>query len=178
MRKLRKLIVSIAIALALVCFIGAPVFAGSTADVTVTATGKFISITCNETDYSFGSVAMSSTTNTTTSRFLITNTSSVTTNNTVGVTTNVWTATGSNDWTHSDSAPAANTAAMKAQSSNVSAIWGTGDVFVKFTGPSEVITNVAANSNWLYGLSLLAPTEFTDGDENSIIVRITAYASS
>ena len=162
----------------LLILVSSPALADTTADVTVTATGKFVSITDNTTTYDFGQVAASSTTNTSLQLVLITNTSSVATNATISVTTNVWTSAGAGDWTHSDSAAAANTAAMKAQSNNVSAVWGTGDVFVKFTGPSQIIDSVAANSNWLYGLSLLAPTDFTDGQENSIIVRITAYASS
>jgi len=161
----------------LLILVSSPAFAAGTADVTVTATGKFVSITDNTTTYGFGSVAESSTTNTSLSLVLITNTSSVATNATISVTFNEWSSSGDN-WTHSDSAAAANTAAMKAQSENVSAVWGTGDVFVKYTSPSQIITDVAAGSNWLYGLSLLAPTSFVDAYENTITVRITAYASS
>ncbi len=151
------------------------VLAATSADVTVTATGAFVSYTANESAYAFGIVAASSVTNTTGNKILFTNTSSVATNISVKMLATTWTSTGAG-WTHHDSAAGVNTVAMKASSDN-GTTWST-SVFVKFAAPAlEVGVSIAANSNYVSGLSLLAPTSFTDGASNNNTVRFSFYQS-
>ena len=129
-------------------------------------------ITVSPTTYDFGVVAESSTPSTTTSYFTIDNTSTMITNNTVSVTTSTW--SGGTVWTHSDTATAGpDTAGLKA---NKGGTWGTGDVIVKYASPSTLATSQAANTDWSFGLKLIAPTSFTDGVQKQNTVRITASA--
>jgi hypothetical protein len=157
-------------------FIAVPALGGTTADVTVTAQGSFVSYTANQTTYNFGIVAASSTTNTSANWILFTNTSSVSTNISVKMLATTWTSTGSG-WTHSDTAAGVNTAAMKAESGNVTT-WN-GGVFVKYAASFNEITTaaVAAGASYTSGLSLLAPTSFTDGVSNNNTVRFSFYQS-
>ena len=159
--------------IALVLVPTVPALAATTADVTVTATGAFVSYTANQTSYAFGIVAASSTTNTTGTWILFTNTSSVSTNISVKMLATTWTSAGSG-WTHSDTAAGVNTEAMKANSSNATT-WAS-SVFVKYAATfNEIGTAIAANSNYTSGLSLLAPTSFTDGVSNNNTVRFSFY---
>ena len=130
-------------------------------------------ITVSPVSYSFGVVAESSTPSTTTTYFTIANTSTMQTDQTIGVTTATW--GGGVTWAHSDTAtPGTNTAGLKA---NKGGIWGTGDVIVKYSAPWNYIAeNQLANTNYSFGLKLIAPTAFTDGVQKQIIVRITAVA--
>ncbi len=152
-----------------------PVLAGTTADVTVNATGQYLSIAVNNATYDFGAVAASATPSTGTSYFLITNTSTVTTEHTIKVTAATWTS-GGTGWTHNDAAtPGANTVALLA---NKGGTWGTGDVNVKYnTAYEKIATSQAATTNYSFGLKLLAPTTFTDGYANQNTVRITVSAT-
>ena len=170
---MKKLLISWAIALTLILTMAIPAFAATNADVTVTAAGAYVSYTANQTSYAFGTIAASSTTNTTGTWVLFTNTSSVSTNISVKMLANTWTSSGSG-WTHSDSASNNNTVAMKANSSN-STTWAT-SVFIKYSASfSEIGTAIAANSNYASGLSLLAPTIFTDGASNNNTIRFSFY---
>ena len=170
MRKGKRLLVSLALALVLVLSFSVPALANPNADVTVTATPTYVSITVSPTTYDFGVVTDSATPSTTTTYFTITNSSSVATNNTIAVTTATW--SGGVAWTHSDTATAgADTAGMKA---NKGGTWGTGDVIVKYASPEILAASQTANTDWSFGLKLLAPTSFSDGVQKSIIVRITA----
>lgn len=183
MKKVRKLyryiasiIVGIAMAIVILSMVAMPVLGATTADVTISAQGKYVSFSCNASDYDFGLVDTSSTTNTTGTWALFTNTSSISTNTSVRMLADTWTSSGTG-WTHSDSAAGANTAAVKANSSN-DTTWGT-NVFVKYNAPfNEIQSDVEANSNFLSGLSLLAPTSLDDGYANNNTVRFTIYASS
>ena len=170
MKKGRRLLLSLVLALMLVLSFSVPALAGPDADVTVTVTPTYLSISVSPTTYGFGVVATSATPSTTTTYFTITNSSSVATNNTIAVTTATW--SGGVTWTHSDTATAgADTAGMKA---NKGGTWGTGDVIVQYTTPQTLAASQAANTNWNFGLELLAPTSFSDGVQKSIIVRVTA----
>lgn len=147
--------------------------AATTADVTVTATPEYIAITDNVTTYDFGVVAASSTTNSSTTHFGITNTSSVETDMTISVTTSTW--SGGVTWTHSDTAtPGADTAGLQSQRGGT---WGSDVVIVKNTSPNYIYENCPATTDFDYGISLLAPTSYTDAVEKSITLRITAAAS-
>lgn len=149
-----------------------PVLAATTADVTVQATPEYISITDNVTTQDFGTVATSSTENTSTSHVGITNVSSVQTDITIAVTAATW--AGGVTWTHSDTAtPGADTAGLL---SNRGGTWGTGDVIVKFASPNYIYENCPALTDFDYGILLMAPTSFGDGVQKSITLRIEAVA--
>ncbi len=153
-----------------------PAFAAITADVTVTASGAFVGYSSNATAYDFGQVNASSTTNSSGVYVKFTNASSVTTNISVKMLATTWTASAAG-WTHSDTAIGVNTAAMKANSSN-SSTWSSA-VFVKFAADfNEVAQSVAVGGDVQTGLSLLAPTEFTNGNTNNNTVRFSFYSAS
>ncbi len=153
-----------------------PVLALTTADVVVTATPSYVAITCNATalGYDFGVVATSSTTNTTTAYFNINNTSTVQTDQTISVTSANW--SGGDAWGHNDAGTAnVTSAALKAQLDG--AAWGSGTVVtVKNIGPDFIYENCAIGVDYDFGLSLLAPTAFTDGVQKQITLRVTAVA--
>ncbi len=130
------------------------------------------SITVSPTTYDFGTVTESSTTNTTTTYFTIDNTSTMQTDQTISVTTANWTSAGV-PWVHSDNATAGvDTAGLKA---NKAGTWGTGDIIIKYNATwNDIATNQAANTDYQFGLSLIAPSSFTDGVQKTIIVRVTA----
>lgn len=158
---------------ALLLFTVTPAIAATTADLTVTATPSGIAVTDNATTYDFGTVAASSTTNTTTNYVGITNTSSIQTDITIATTTENW--SGGTEWVQDDAAtPGADTAGMN---SNRGGTWGTGEVPVESPGsPQYIYENCPALTDFDYGLSLLAPTSFSDYTQKSIIVRIEAVA--
>lgn len=146
------------------------VLAATTADISVNATPAFVGISCNVSTYNFGTVAASSTTNTSTSYFGITNSSTVQTDQTISVTTASW--SGGPGWTHNDSGtPGDNATAIKA---NKAGSWGTGDVIVKNAAPNYIAENQTATTDYAFGLGLWAPTVLYDGAEKTITVRISA----
>jgi hypothetical protein len=151
-----------------------PVLAATTADITVTATPAFVGISCNGTSYNFGIVVASSTTNSSTSQWLITNSSTVVTNHTISVLSANW--TGGYGWGHDDTAtPGADVAGLLA---NKGGSWGTGDVIVRYTATlNKIATNQAATTNYNFGLELVAPTSYSDGTAKTIVVRIIATAA-
>ncbi len=169
---MKRILISLVLALLLILGTALPAMAATTADVTVTATPTFIGITVSPTSYDFGTVADSSTTNTTTTYFTINNTSSVQTDQTISVTGTTW--SGGVTWAHSETAtPGADTVGLKAQKGGT---WGAAAVIVKNGTPNYIAENQAANTNYSFGLSLLAPTSSTDGVQKSVTVRVTAAA--
>jgi hypothetical protein len=170
---MKRRIIALVAAIALLVFVAIPAYAATTADVTVTATPSGIAIADNATSYDFGTVETSSTTNTTTTYVLITNTSSIQTDITIATTTENW--TGGTEWVQSDTAtPGADTAGMNA---NRGGTWGTGEIIVESPGtPQYIYENCPATTNFEYGLSLLAPTSYSDYTQKSIVVRIEAVA--
>lgn len=167
-----RLNIGVFLALALILVPMASLGAATTADVTVNATPAFVSISVDVSDYAFGVISASSITNTTTSHFTIDNTSTVQTDQTISVTTSTW--SGGVTWTHSDTCtPAEDTAGLKA---NKGGSWGSGDVLVKNSSPVFIAENQAADTDYSFGLSLHAPTAFTDGVLKEITVRVTAAA--
>ena len=150
-----------------------PALAATTADVTVTALPSYISIVATNTTYDFGAVTEGSYTNTTTAYFPIVNSCSVVSDNTISAVTGNW--TGGTEWIHDDTAtPAAVTAGL---TSNQEGTWGVGDVIVQNAVPQLIADDQGATTNWSFGLNLLAPTEFQDGAQKTMVVRITAVAS-
>jgi hypothetical protein len=70
-----------------------------------------------------------------------------------------------------------NTAAMKANSSNATT-WST-SVFIKFaTAYNEIAQSVGVGASVFTGISLLAPTSFTDGSSNNNTIRFTFYSAT
>lgn len=153
-------------------------FALTTADVVITATPSFISISVSPGTWTVtGTIAASTTENTTTTYFTVTNTSSIITDQTISVnTTDNW--TGGTEWIHSDTCvPAANTVGLKA---NKGGTWGTGDIIVKriAQSPNLIADNQTATTNYNFGLSIWTPTSFLDGTAKSVTARITAAAAN
>lgn len=174
--KVSRYLITLAIILVLLLSWVIPATAATTADVTVTATGAFVSYTSNATTYAFGVINASSTTNTSGVYIAFANTSSVSTNISVRMLAATWTSAGAG-WTHSDTAAGVNTAAMKANSGNTTA-WSA-SVFIKFnTAYNEIAQSVGAGSTVCSGLSLLAPTSFTDGVSNNNTIRFSFYAAA
>jgi len=148
------------------------VYASPNASVTVNFTPAYIALTDNVTSYDFGVVSTSSTTNTTTTYIGITNTSTVQTDITIAVINNTW--TGGNAYTHSDTAtPGADTVGLNSQRGGT---WGASVVVVQYTTPQYIYENCAALTDFDYGLSLKAPTSYSDGAEKTNEVRIAAVA--
>ena len=171
---MKKRILALVLALALLVFIAVPAYAATTADITVTATPSGIEISDKATAYDFGTVATSSTTNTTIDHVLITNTSSIETDISIVTTTENW--SGGTEWIQDDAAtPGADTAGMNAART----AWQPGNLApVESPGtPQYIYENCPASTNFEYGLSLLAPTSFSDYTQKSIIVRVEAVAS-
>ena len=169
---MKKIRILIALFLVLVSSIVAtmPVMAATTADITNTATPKFIAITVDPTTKAWGAVAASATPSTATDAFTVDNTSSIATDVEIAVTAATW--AGGATWTHSDTATAgADTAGLLA---NKGGSWETGDVIVKYGTPNDISANQAATTDFSFGLKLLVPTSFSDGVEKSITVRLTA----
>ena len=136
------------------------------------AAGATPAITVSPTFYDFGVVAESTTPYTSTSYFTIDNTSGMQTDQTIGVTSSSW--SGGVTWTHSDTAtPGANQAGLLA---NKEGTWGVGDVIVKYDTPNYIAENQPADTDYSFGLKLIAPTSFGDGVEKAIVVRVSAAA--
>ena len=157
------------LAFAMVIIPASGVWAATTADVSVTATPKYIAIADNATTIAIGAVDENTTTNTTAVTVEIDNTSSVQTDQTISVTTTTW--AGGVTWAHSATATAGvDTVGLKAGKAN----WET-PVVVENGTPNYIAENQAANTDYTYGLSLITGT-FTDGVQKSITVRVTAAA--
>jgi len=140
--------------------------------MTVYYTASEPSISVSPATYSFGVVSPSSTYNTTTTYFTLTNASTVQTDQSINVTSGNW--TGGVGWYHNNTCtPGVATAGLKA---NRGGTWGTGDVIVGYSASNYIYENCPASTNYQFGLSLHTPTEFTDGDIKTIVVRITAIA--
>ena len=160
----------ILVALLLVLVPVSLVGAATTADVTVSATPQFVSVSVSPTSYGFGSVATSANYSTSTGYFTITNGSSVQTDQTIAVVNSTW--VGGIAWTHSDTGtPDADTAAL--YSSKNTGAW---NIIVKNASPNYIAENQAATTNYQFELRLCTPTSFSDGVLKSNVVRVTAVA--
>ena len=150
-----------------------PVFALTTADVTVNATPNYVSISVSPTVYAFGAVNTATAYNTTTNYFTVTNGSNIVTNTTIKVTGD-WTSAGVG-WTASDTgAGGVNTAGLFAYSPDTTK-W---DCIVKKSAAfNNLVASKAATTNYDFGLGLNTPTSFTDGQINTNVVRLTMAAS-
>lgn len=169
---MKRLLLSLVLALVLAIIPCSVAFAATTADITVTATPNYVGISIDIPTLDFSGVDAGVDEQTLTDYFTIDNVSTVQTDQTISVTTATW--AGGVTWTHSDTATAgADTAGLKA---NKDGTWGVGDVIVKNSSPNYIAEDQAATTDYSFGLKLIAPTSFTDGVEKSITVRVTAAA--
>jgi hypothetical protein len=167
---MKKKLLGILLALALVVGMSTPSLAATTADITLNAIPAYVSISSDQSVYDFGVVVASATPSTTTSWATIDNTSTIQTDHTISVTTATW--SGGVTWTHSDTATiGTDTAGLKA---NKGGTWGVGDIIVKNASPNYIAENQAATTDYSFGLKLLAPDVFSDGIEKEIVVRVSA----
>jgi hypothetical protein len=164
---MRKTLIAVLIALALVVIPVGTALAATTADVTVTATPSFISITNAPSTYDFGVITAGVDEDTGTSYFTVTNDSSV--NITVTIQCTTWEG-GDNDWIYG--APAANTAQLKASDGD-----GLYDVTVLTGSAVNLHTTGTAGDDFTWELQLDAPTSFTFGNQQTSTVTISAGAS-
>lgn len=146
----------------------------TTANITITVTPGAVALSCNVSSLAFGTVAVSGTSNTSTSYVGITNTSTVEGDFTIAVTANSWTG-GATPWTHSDTATA--DADQCGMNSNRGGTWGTGDVIVKYTSPNYIFENCPSSTNFDFGLSMVMPTSSTVVDQKTNEVQVTVAAS-
>jgi hypothetical protein len=151
----------------------APAIAATTAEVTVTWTPAYISISDNATTVAFGTVAAGATSNTSTAYVNIDNTATTVITDVSIKVAGDW--TGGAGYTHSDTAtPGADTVGLLA---NAGGTWGTSDVIVKKTATfNNIKASLAASTNFTYGLGLQVPTSFTHSDQASNTVTITSVA--
>ena len=169
---MKKYILLIILALALILMPSVPAFAATTADVTVTATPAYVAIADNQTSYDFAVVAVSTTPYTSEDWCAITNTSTVQTDITIAVTAATW--SGGVTWTHSDTCtPGADTAGLKA---NRDGTWGVSDIIIKYDTPNYIYEDCPALTDFAYGIKLWTPESYTDGVEKEITVRVSAAA--
>ncbi len=172
---MKKQLVSIGLALALLLVMVTPVQAATTADVTVTATPSYIAIADNTTAINFntyGSIVESATVDTPQALVGITNTSSIQTDMTIAVVNDTW--TGGTVWTHSNTATAGADTIGLYSSNNTGAY---GIVVQTLSGsPQFIYENAPAGQNFSYELRLKVPTSFSDGVQKTNTVRVTAAA--
>jgi len=164
----RRLLIMVATAMLAVSAFVVPMSAATTQDITVTATPTFISIVVDNLTMDFGAVAASSTPNSTTDYFTITNSSTVITDITLTALTG-WDG-GANDWSWG---------AAGEDTGKLAASAGTGTYSVDIAAvdtPYEIIDSLAATTNDSFELQLVAPSSFTYGNEQTVVVRVTSAA--
>lgn len=166
---MKRNLIAFLVVLMLVLVPSGGISAATTADVTVNATPAYISIAVNNATYSFGVIATSSVTNISTTHFVINNTSTVQTDQTISVTTTTW--SGGVTWAHNETCEIGeDQAGMKASTDG--STW----VIVDNAGSNYIAENQAADTDYSFGLSLHAPSSFTDGIVKEIVVRVSAAA--
>lgn len=154
--------------------ISPPAKALPTANITLTITPGAVGGSCNSSSYGFGTVAVSTTSNTSLTYFGITNTSTVTSNWSLQITNATWTG-GATPWTHSDTATAgADTAGLKADRTSP---WGGDDVAVPNSTSVVIYGDLSALTDFDFGLSMVLPTSSTVTDEKTNTLEVTVAAA-
>ncbi len=165
---MKKLLISLVLALVLTLGTALPAMALETADVDVDATPSFISIINAPTSFDFLTVTAGVDENIGTGYFTITNSSTVATD--IDIKALVGWEGGANDWTWG--APGQNTARLEASANT--GLYGL--VITAVDTDYELKDNLTALVNQLWKLELRAPTSFTYGNAQSVTVRLTASA--
>ena len=161
---MKRTLIAILMALALVLIPVGSALAATSAEVTVTATPGFVSITNLPNSFDFGVVTGGSTPNTTTGWFTITNASTVAMD--VNIKCTAWTS-----WTYG--APAEDQGQLKASDGD-----GAYDVTIVAINTDYLLMSavgVGVDPTW--ELQLDAPTSFTNVDVQTTTVTITAVVT-
>ena len=173
---MKKLVITLVVG-ALLLGLAAPAMAATSQDVTVTATPSFISISNSPGSSDFGVITASSTPNTGTGNFTVTNTSTVATDITIGC--NGWSG-GGTPWTYG--AAGADTAQLRASGTQGGVGGSTGagtyDLIVPNGSTVLLCDALAASTGFAWELQLDTPTSFGHGDEQTTTVTITAALDS
>jgi hypothetical protein len=170
----RKTLIAILLALALVVIPVSSALAATDADVQVTAKPGKISISVAPTSYTFNDVTIDSTPSTAENFFAVTNKCGVESDNTIMVVNPTWTG-GATAWTHADDGNAGDD--IVALLANQDGTWGTGDVIVT-TGGADLALDIVKKADWNFGLMMLAPSDISDFGDKVNTVRITAAEST
>jgi hypothetical protein len=163
---MKKTLLAILLAVALTVIPVSSALAANTADVTVTATPGWVSITNAPATYGFGVVLAGTTPNTTTGWFTITNDSTVDMDISIGC--DGWSpVSGTNSWSYGASGP--DTAQLNASDGD-----GAYDITVPDSGSTLLIDAVSVGVDPTWELELEAPSSFTHVDEQTTTVTLTA----
>jgi hypothetical protein len=175
---MKKTLLAILLAVALTVIPVSSVLAANTADVTVTATPGWVSITNTEASFGFGVVNAGDTPNTGTGWATITNSSTIAMD--INIQCDGWSpVSGSNSWSYGASGP--DTAQLNASSANGGAGGSSGagdyDITVPAVPPGSaalLCDAVAVGVSPSWELELEAPSSFTHVDEQTTTVTLTA----
>lgn len=176
---MKRLLLSLGLALMLTLAPATGVLAATTQDVLVTATPSYIAISNAPSTWAAGTITADTDVNTGNGHFTITNSSTVILDISFYVATANWTHTsGSNDWLYG--APAENQGQLKVSSADGGAGGsggaGTYDITL-LTGSGNallVCDNVSTATSPTWEAELDAPTSFTHGDAQSCNITMTA----
>lgn len=188
---MRKTLIAILIALALIVIPVGSALAATSQNVTVTATPKFISITNTPTDWNIGGTSAKIDKSTTyysnplgettapsalvadgECKFTITNTSNVA----INITVNFPNFTGGDAMTNINTGYANNGANQFGASGYISGMtWPAGAVILKSSASDALKTNLAASTNLKWGIAIKTQSDdWTSGSEMSSTVTVTA----
>jgi hypothetical protein len=179
---MKRLAISILLAVALLLIPVSVALAATTQDVTVTATPSYVSISNDPDSFDFGTVVENTDEQTSNGHFDIDNSSTVAIDITIQC-TSAWAPTsGSNSWTYGS--PASNTAQLKASSAdgngtppNGSAGAGLFDITILTGSATLLINDCPTTTDPSWELQLDAPTAFTHGDEQECTITLSAAPS-
>jgi hypothetical protein len=173
---MKKTLIAILLAVALAVIPATGVLAATSQDVTVTATPSYISITNNSAtgnNYDFGAVTISTTPNTGTGYFTITNDSTVVID--INIKCNGW--SGANSWTYG-SPIGADKGFLDASSTFGGAGGSSGagnyDVEILNGTDSLLCDDLAVGNDPDWELQLNTPDSFSFGDQQTTTVTLTA----
>ena len=164
---MKKTLLAILLALALVVIPVGSALAANTADVTVTATPGWVSITNSEVSFNFGIVTAGTTPNTGTGWSTITNSSTVAMD--INIKCDGWSpVSGTNSWTYG--VAGVDQARLAASDGD-----GAYDVVIAAINTDYLLCDgVAVSVNPTWELELEAPSSFTHVDEQETTVTLTA----
>lgn len=166
-KKLFRILVVISLLAVAIVGTSIPANAATTQDVTVTAKPTYLAISNSPNSFDFLTVAAGVDENTGTDYFTITNTSTVATDIDIRAVTGF---SGTSSWTYGASAEDQGKFAASA---------GTGLYTVDIAAVDtdyELIDNLAATTDDDWELKLIAPSSFTHGYEQTIVIRLTVSA--
>lgn len=164
-RRLGLVLVSVTVLLIALIGGAVPMSAATTQDVTIDALPQFLSISNSPSTFDFLTVAAGVDEDTGTDYFTVTNTASVVTDIDIKAITG-WEG-GANDWTWG--AAAEDTARLHASDGD-----GAYDVVITNVDTDyELMNSLAATTDDSWELELDAPSSFTYGNAQQIVVRLT-----